>query len=178
MCERFQEQKLSANPCTASCCNIWWALLILWEIFQGQTSLWVHTYRLHEQSGHRPSLDTPSRSPISSVGNVSLAVHYVISELTQPPPSVKTHNVQILTSSQHCSEHQEVLKNTELEKNITNKLGLSCAELRSASLFKGSHHKKNGKIWEKYPNRLDPPTPIGNFRLFWIDGNWPPRTDL
>ena len=30
---------------------------------------------------------------------------------------------------------------------------------------KGSHHKKNGKIWEKFPNRLDPP-PIGNFRLF------------
>ena len=25
--------------------------------------------------------------------------------------------------------------------------------------------KKNGKIWEKFPNRLDPP-PIGNFRLF------------
>ena len=32
---------------------------------------------------------------------------------------------------------------------------------------KGSHHKKNGKIWEKFPNRLDPAT-IGNFSLFWI----------
>ena len=31
---------------------------------------------------------------------------------------------------------------------------------------KGSHHKKKGKNWENFPNRLGPPPPIGNFRLF------------
>ena len=38
--------------------------------------------------------------PFNSVGNVSPAVQYVISELTQPPPSVNTDNVQILTSAE------------------------------------------------------------------------------
>ena len=27
----------------------------------------------------------------------------------------------------------------------------------SGTKAQGSHHKKNGKIWEKFPNRLDPP---------------------
>ena len=48
--------------------------------------------------------------PINSVGNVSLAVQYVISELTQPPPSVNTDNVQILTSAELSSKHQDVLR--------------------------------------------------------------------
>ena len=34
--------------------------------------------------------------------------------------------------------------------------------------LRGAIIKKNGKIWEKFPNRLDPlpQPPIGNFRLF------------
>ena len=46
---------------------------------------------------------------------------------------------------------------------------LEVVYLAGAKIGKGSHHKKNGKIWEKFPNRLDPPPPpIGNFRLFSI----------
>ena len=48
--------------------------------------------------------------PINSVGNVSPAVQYVISELTQPPPSVNTDNIQILTSAELSSKHQDVLR--------------------------------------------------------------------
>ena len=66
-----------------------------------------HIYRSYEQSGHRPALDTPPRSPINSVGNVSQAVHYALSVLTQPPPSVNKDNVQILTSEELCSKHQD-----------------------------------------------------------------------
>ena len=46
-------------------------------------------YRSHEQFGHCSALHTPPRSPINSVGNVSLAVKDVISKLRQPSPSVR-----------------------------------------------------------------------------------------
>ena len=46
-------------------------------------SMWVHKYRFHEQSGHRPELGTSPRSPINLVGNVSLSVQEVFSELTK-----------------------------------------------------------------------------------------------
>ena len=60
-------------------------------------------------SGRMNSPDIDHR-PINSVGNVSPVVQYVISELTQPPPSVNTDNVQILTSAKLCSEYQDVLR--------------------------------------------------------------------
>ena len=71
-----------------------------------KNSLKVHKYRSHEQSGHRPAVDTSPRSPITSVGNVSLAVQDIISSLTQPPPSGKKNNVQILTWAELRSEYK------------------------------------------------------------------------